>query len=138
MQSFLTKYEKTDELKDDSSKNVAELFKLLLVTKMDAFHFAKDGNGAKEGDDGSSDNPIFMENLIIDLVYDKSKEETSTEMDKDKETTDSKPNRELEGKEPPAKDESKEGTNTDTHKEKESLDSKTNKELDEKNGQRQM
>jgi hypothetical protein len=88
---IMDKVKTPDELKDMNSQNAAELFKLLLATKMDAFDLDKEGDGAKDHDDGGMDNPIFMENPpVINLLEDESKE------DKCKEDTNK-----AEGKKPP-------------------------------------
>ena len=101
---------------------MAELFELLLATKRDEFVFPKDCNGAKEGNDGSINNPINLEDAIIDLVMDKNEEETSTE----------KTNKELHGKKPLAKGKCKDDANSENNKKKDNADSKTDEEAEGK------
>ena len=64
----------------------AELFELLLVTKMDAFEFVIEEGDDVEVDDVAIENHIFMETpTIIDLVKD-----TKMESNKGEQTKDSK------------------------------------------------
>ena len=69
-----------NELKDSNSQNAVEIFQHLLATKRDAFVFPKDVSVQRRVlSDNSIDHLINLEDPPIDLVFDKSEEETSTE-----------------------------------------------------------
>ena len=137
----MDKVKTPDELQDNNSQNVAELFELLLTTKRDAFIFPKDGNGSKKGNDGSINNPINLEDPTIDWVFDKIDEEMSTEktnkkshgktpLAKGKPKDDENSNKKSYGKKPLAKCKCKDNAKSESSKEKNNADSKTDEEVE--------
>ena len=69
---LLAKIKTPDELKDNNSRNAAEIFKHLLKNKRNAFPVRDDimdnGKGSKKSSDGTINNPISLDDTPIQLV----------------------------------------------------------------------